>query len=282
MPWSETSPMDQKRLFINAYVRGTLSISELCARFGVSRKTGYKWIRRFEAKGLPGLEDHSRRPRSSPFATDPDRTSAILELRRRHPFWGAKKLIQVLQRRDPRSTWPARSTVCDLLKRNGLVERRTRRRYPGHGGRPTTPMSASNEIWCADYKGEFKTGDGTYCYPLTVTDGYSRYLLACQGLDSTARAAVPRVRAPSGDSNRQRRPVCDHRAGAPESALGLVDPTRHLPRAHRTRTPRAERAPRADASNAEASHGSASGIDSPSAAATLQRLSHRVQRRASS
>ena len=186
MPWSETSPMDQKRLFINEYVRGRSSISELCARYGVSRKTGYKWIRRFEAGGLPGLEDHSRRPHSSPFATDSDRAAAILELRRRHPFWGAKKLIQVLQRRHPRSTWPARSTVCDLLKRNGLVESRTRRRYPGHGGRPTTPMNAPNEIWCADYKGEFKTGDGTYCYPLTVTDGYSRYLLACQGLDSTA------------------------------------------------------------------------------------------------
>ncbi|MEO5617490.1 MAG: IS481 family transposase [Candidatus Eisenbacteria bacterium] len=178
--------MDQKRLFINAYVRGALSISELCTRFGVSRKTGYKWIRRFEAQGLPGLEDRSRRPQTSPFATDREITTAILELRRRHPFWGAKKLLQILHRRHPRSRWPARSTVCDLLKRNGLVESRTRRRYPGHGGRPTTPMTAPNEIWCADSKGEFKTSDGIYCYPLTVTDGYSRYLIACQGLGSTA------------------------------------------------------------------------------------------------
>ena len=190
MPWSESSAMDQKRLFINGYVRGTLSISELCARFGVSRKTGYKWIRRFEAQGLSGLEDRSRRPHTSPVATTRDITAAILELRRRHPFWGAKKLLQILQRREPRVTWPSRSTVCDLLKRNGLIESRTRRRYPGHGGRPTTPMTAPNEIWCADYKGEFKTGDGIYCYPLTVSDGYSRYLLGCEGLDTTAHDAA--------------------------------------------------------------------------------------------
>ena len=190
MPWSETSPMDQKRLLINEYIRGAPSVSELCTRYGVSRKTGYKWIRRFEAQGLPGLEDHSRRPHTSPFATDLETTAAILELRRRHPFWGAKKLLQVLRRRHPQSAWPARSTVCDLLKRNGLVESRSRRRYPGHGGRPTTPMTAPNEIWCADYKGEFKTSDGIYCYPLTVTDGYSRYLIGCQGLGSTAHEAA--------------------------------------------------------------------------------------------
>jgi len=190
MPWSETSSMDQKALFIYGYVRGASSISELCARFGVSRKTGYKWIRRFEAQGFPGLEDHSRRPHTSPFAIDPEIASAIVELRRRHPFWGAKKLLEVLRRRNPRAGWPARSTVCDLLKRNGLVESRRRRRYPGHGGRPTTPMTAPNEIWCADFKGEFKTRDGIYCYPLTVSDGYSRYLLGCEGLDTTAYSAA--------------------------------------------------------------------------------------------
>lgn len=178
--------MDQKRLFINDYIRGSFSMSELCARYRVSRKTGYKWVGRFEELGRPGLLDRSRRPRRSPTATPDDQVEALLALRRRHPFWGAKKLEQVLQTRHPKLAWPARSTVCDLLKRHGMIESRKRRRYPGHGGRPTTPMTAPNEIWCADYKGEFRTGDGRYCYPLTVTDGYSRFLLACQGRASTS------------------------------------------------------------------------------------------------
>ena len=139
MPWSETSPMDQRRLFINAYVRGALSISELCTRFGVSRKTGYKWIRRFEAQGLPGLEDRSRRPHTSPFATDREITTAILELRRWHPFWGAKKLLQVLHRRHPRSAWPTRSTVCDRLKRK---DRKSTRLNSSHIQKSRMPSSA--------------------------------------------------------------------------------------------------------------------------------------------
>ena len=178
--------MDEKRLFIQDYIRGSFSMSELCTRYHVSRKTGYKWIERFEDSGQAGLVDRPRRPHRSPKATPDAQVEAILELRRRHPFWGAKKLVHVLQTRHPEVRWPARSTVCDLLKRHGMIESRRRRRYPGHGGRPTTPMTAPNEIWCADFKGEFKTGDGRYCYPLTVTDGYSRFLLACQGRASTA------------------------------------------------------------------------------------------------
>lgn len=193
MPWKETSPLDQKRLFIKDHWRGTFSMTVLCQRYGVSRKTGYKWIDRFQDEGRPGLEDRSRRPHSTPTATREDIVDAILELRRRHPDWGAKKLLTILGKRHPKISWPARSTVCDILKRNGMVEGRRRRRYPGHGGRPTTPMNTPNEIWCADYKGEFKTRDGIYCYPLTITDGYSRYLLACQALDSTAHAGAKPV-----------------------------------------------------------------------------------------
>lgn len=117
----------------------------------------------------------------------------ILELRDRHPTWGAKKLLTILHQRHPKVVWPARSTVCDILKRNGKITQRRRRRYPGHAGRPTTPMSAPNDIWCADFKGEFKTRDGIYCFPLTISDGHSRYLLACQGLDSTAEDGVKPV-----------------------------------------------------------------------------------------
>lgn len=186
MPWSETSPMDQKRLFIAAYQRGALSLAELCRRYGVIRPTGYKWIQRFEEEGPPGLQERSRRPKGCSHETAIEITEAILELRRRHPFWGAKKLLTILERRHPSVHWPARSTVCDLLSRHGMVERKRRRRYPGHPGKPSAQMETPNETWCADFKGEFKTGDGVYCYPLTVTDGASRFLLGCQALPSTA------------------------------------------------------------------------------------------------
>jgi putative transposase len=193
MPWSETSPMDQKRLFIADYQRGSFSMAELCRRYGVSRPTGYKWLQRFEEEGPPGLQDRSRRPKGCSHETAIEITESILALRRRHPFWGAKKLLTILARRHPKVQWPARSTVCDLLSRHGVVERKRRRRYPGHPGRPSTEMESPNDTWCADFKGEFKTGDGIYCYPLTVTDGASRYLLGCQSLLSTAHETAKPV-----------------------------------------------------------------------------------------
>jgi transposase InsO family protein len=185
--------MDQKRLFIAAYQRGALSLTELCRRYGVSRPTGYKWIQRFEDEGPPGLQERSRRPKGCSHETAIEITEAILELRRLHPFWGAKKLLTILERRHPSVHWPARSTVCDLLSRHGMVERKRRRRYPGHPGKPSAPMETPNETWCADFKGEFKTGDGVYCYPLTVTDGASRFLLGCQALASTAHETAKPV-----------------------------------------------------------------------------------------
>jgi putative transposase len=193
MPWSETSPMDQKRLFIAAHQRGALSLAELCRRYGVSRPTGYKWIQRFEEEGPLGLPERSRRPKSCSHETAVEITEAILELRRRHPFWGAKKLLTVLEHRHPNVQWPARSTVCDLLSRHGMVERKRGRRYPGHPGKPSGQMETPNETWSADFKGEFKTRDGVYCYPLTVTDGASRFLLGCQALPSTAHETAKPV-----------------------------------------------------------------------------------------
>jgi putative transposase len=188
MPWLETSPMDQRMQFIVDYQRGLHSVTELADRFSISRKTAYKWIDRHEADEAAGLADRSRRPRSCPHATPPAMVDAVLEARRRHPRWGAKKLLRILRRSAPETTWPARSTVCDLLKRHGLIPKSRRRPRLGHPGRPLTPMTAPNAIWTADFKGQFKTRDGVYCYPLTLVDGYSRYLLACQGLRSTAMA----------------------------------------------------------------------------------------------
>ena len=132
------------------------------------------------------MEEHSRRPRHSPNTTAEEIVSALLEARRRHPSWGAKKLLTILGKRHPRWSFPGRSTVCDILSRHGMVPKKRAKRRIGHPGRPTTQMLAPNDVWCADYKGQFKTHDGIYCYPLTVTDGYSRYLLGCQALPSTA------------------------------------------------------------------------------------------------
>jgi putative transposase len=185
MPWRHTSPMDQKMQFIADYLRQTLSIIELCALYGVSRKTGYKWIERYLKHGPLGLEERSRQPHSSPHQTPRHVVNAFIELRRHHPAWGAKKLLSILQKRHPSWPLPARSTVCDILRRNGLVPKTRHRRHIGHPGKPTSQILAPNDVWSADFKGHFKTGDGRYCYPLTVADGYSRLLLGCQALSST-------------------------------------------------------------------------------------------------
>jgi putative transposase len=190
MPWSETSTMDQKTQFIADYLREVLSVTELCELYGISRKTGYKWIDRYIHNGPAGLEEYSRRPHQTPNQTAPEIIEALLEIRRRHPTWGAKKLLPILHKRHPNWELPGRSTVCAILNRNGLVPKKRRRRHIGHPGKPSSQMLAPNDIWCADFKGHFKTGNGVYCYPLTVTDGYSRYLLCCQGLHSTAVAGV--------------------------------------------------------------------------------------------
>jgi len=188
MPWTTSSPMDQKTQFIADYLRQSLSITELCLHYGISRKTAYKWINRYHEAGAAGLQDCSRQPRCCPHQTESDLVQALLDARRRHPTWGAKKLLKLLGKSDPGRDWPARSTVCDLLARHGLIKKPRQRRHLGHPGKPATIITAPNQVWGADFKGQFKTRDGIYCYPLTITDGFSRYLLACQGLPTTACA----------------------------------------------------------------------------------------------
>jgi transposase InsO family protein len=178
--------MNQKTLFISDYLRQTLSMTELCLLYNISRKTGYKWIDRYLRQGPAGLEDGSKRPRNCPHQTPEYIVDALIEARRRHPTWGAKKLLRILQPRHPDWPWPGRSTVCDILKRSGLVPKKRKRPHIGHPGKPNTLINAPNDVWCADYKGQFKTGDGVYCYPLTITDGFSRFLLGCQALCSTS------------------------------------------------------------------------------------------------
>ena len=190
MPWSETTAMDARLQFVADLRRGTEEMAVLCRRYGVSRKTGYKWRDRYAAEGAAGLAERSHAVHACPHATMPDAVDALCELRSRHPTWGPKKLLAVLATRQPRLALPALSTAAALLKRAGLVTSPRRRRTPGHPGRPTAAMDTPNAIWTADFKGEFKTRDGVYCYPLTVCDGYSRTLLACRGLPSTRTAGA--------------------------------------------------------------------------------------------
>lgn len=185
MPWKEELLMDQKTQFISEYLRDSLCFTELCLRYHISRKTGYKWVARYHCDGPAGLADLSRRPHHSPNETPDALRRALCEARRRHPSWGAKKLLKLLSRKDPHANWPSRWTVCEILRREGLVRHRTRRRKLGHPGKPCSTATAPNQLWCVDFKGQFKTRNGRYCYPLTVTDSYSRYLLGCRGLLST-------------------------------------------------------------------------------------------------
>ena len=147
---------------------------------------GLQVIDRYLHEGPVGLEERSRRPRRSPNQTADEIVSAILDARRRHPTWGGKKLLALVRQRHPRWKLPGRSTACDILNRHGMVPIKRRRRHVGHPGKPTSQILAPNGVWSADYKGQFRTGDGHYCYPLTVAEGFSRYLLGCQALPSTA------------------------------------------------------------------------------------------------
>jgi putative transposase len=193
MPWSETCAMDQRAQFIRDWLTHRHSVVDLCARYGVSRKTGYKWIERYLARGPDGLLERSHESHTVHNRTPPEVVQTVLALRQRHPSWGAKKLLHTLSRREPTLELPGRSTVCDILSRNGLIRKKPRRRTVGHPGRPTSQILLPNDCWSADFKGHFRTGDGVYCYPLTATDNCSRYLLGCQALSGTTHDASKAV-----------------------------------------------------------------------------------------
>jgi putative transposase len=172
---------------------GSRARSRQLSLCGVSRQTGDKWLERYLTSGPPGLEARSRKPCSRPHQTPQHVVEALIAVRGRHPSWGAKKLLSILHTRHPRWSLPGRSTVCDILRRHGLVPKTRHPRHIGHPGQPTTLIAAPNEVWSADVTGQFKAGDGLYCYPLTVADGDRRVLLGCQALASTRVAEAKPV-----------------------------------------------------------------------------------------
>jgi len=176
MPWEGVTVSEQRQNFIRDYVEGRYSRSELAERFNISRKTAYKWINRFKRDGPKGLEEQSRRPRSCPWQTDQRIVEDLVAMRKARPSRGPKKLLDKLKKRHRYVELPAVSTVAHILDRQGLV-RATRRHRRAHPGCPKNVATAPNDIWAADYKGQFRMKNGQYCFPLTVSDLYSRYLL---------------------------------------------------------------------------------------------------------
>ena len=180
----ETDVVTERRRFIEDVRSARWTMSELCTRYGISRPTGYLWVARYRAEGGDGLRSRSPAPHHCPHQLAHAIEMQLIAARRRHG-WGAKKLRAYLQQQDPGVAWPARSTINDVLNRHGLLQKRRPRRSWHHPGRVPVRTDGPNDVWPADFKGQFKTGDGQYCYPLTVTDLFSRRLLACEGLPGT-------------------------------------------------------------------------------------------------
>lgn len=186
MPWLETGPMDERLQFIRDAQSDHHTMAALCARYGISRRVGYKWLARYAEEGQRGLTDRSRAPHHSPHKIDDALAELLCVARIAHPSWGARKRLTVLADTHPRvRDSPAASTVADLLGRRGLVQRRHTRRASQHPGVVPAHTAAPNDLWTADFKGQFRTGDSLYAYPLTIADLHARFLLRCHGLLST-------------------------------------------------------------------------------------------------
>lgn len=192
MPWKESCRVEERMKFV-ARLRNGERMTDLCQEFGISRKTGYKLVERFEQLSAIGLLDQSRAPARIPHRTPSAVVDMLVALRTEHPTWGPKKLRAQLLRQQPGVAVPAASTVGELLKKRGLIEPRKRRGRPAVEYSPLCHAEAPNDVWCVDFKGQFRLRNGRYCYPLTMTDAYSRWLLTCEGLDDTKGAGAQAV-----------------------------------------------------------------------------------------
>jgi transposase InsO family protein len=204
MPWKETDAMKERVSLVLEWERrwkggkGRVNVSELCREFGVSRECGYKWIRRYWDAGrdVRAVEERSRRPKNSPTAVDEEMQDVVVSARKAHPRWGPRKLRAVLVERHPGIAFPSASAIAAILKRRGFVlvrRRRRRSRIDPDVSPPFAACAAPNHVWCVDFKGWFLTRDGRKCYPLTITDAFSRYVLRCEALSDPDGMAVYNV-----------------------------------------------------------------------------------------
>jgi putative transposase len=191
MPWKATSVTDQRAKFMldyNERVRtGQTTMFALCTEHGVSRKTGYKIVARYEQSGWQGLADQSRAPFGGKHWITPETISAVLDVRLDFPQWGSRKIVAYLRDIEPDQQWPAASVVHEWIKKAGMVINHPgpRRRFPHPGRPPAEPIERPNQQWSTDFKGHFRTKDRRYCYPLTVADSFSRYIIGCRALSAT-------------------------------------------------------------------------------------------------
>jgi putative transposase len=194
MPWKDQRLMSQKVEFVERAMKPGARVSTLCREYGISRETGYKWLRRFKRDGAEGLEEKSRRPLASPLATAEEAVAAILELREKYPRRGPKKLVVFLRKKLGASA-PSVATIARVLKRFGMVRQRSRfgRTVNIVERRPDMRAAAPNEIWTVDFKGWWRAKDGARCEPLTVRDAFSRFVLAIKVLASTSMTDVRRT-----------------------------------------------------------------------------------------
>jgi putative transposase len=259
MPWKECHVMDERLRFVARLLEGE-KMAPLCAEFGISRKTGYKIFDRYRDCGVTAFTDRSRRPYRQANRLPAPIEATIVRLKREYPGWGAPKIREKLRQRVTPPLLPAISTVHAVLDRHGLVHRRRRRRHAPAGttlSRPTEP----NALWCADYKGEFMLGNRRYCYPLTITDFASRYLLTCEALSTTQERfaftafdrAFKEFGLPQAIRTDNGVPFAGPDRVIPaQQARGVVAPPGDSDRTDSTGTSPAERPARAHASDAEA------------------------------
>lgn len=193
MPWKETSALEERVRFVMECERGELPKAELCRRLGISRETGYKWLARYRASGVDGLRERSRAPCHHPNAVSEEMVQRVLQARGQHPTWGPRKLRAWLARQQPAAALPATSTLGEILHRHGLTVPRRRKRRATAYAEPLAHAGQPNAVWCMDFKGWFRTGDGRRCDPLTISDAASRYLLRCQALAQPQFEPVRRV-----------------------------------------------------------------------------------------
>jgi putative transposase len=183
MPWKETCPMEQRVAMVGDWLKNESSITELSKMYGVSRVTIYKWLNRFKVEGPAGFREYSRAPRRHPNAVPSEMVEMLVSARLSHPRWGPKKLQALLREKYPEDEWPALSTISVILKREGLVKPRRIRHKVAPYSQPFLECDRPNKVWSADFKGQFRTVDGKLCYPLTITDNFSRFILLCRGLN---------------------------------------------------------------------------------------------------
>lgn len=194
MPWKEIRPMDQKILFIADYLRSGHTVTDLCMMYGISRKTGYKWVNRYKEIGSDGLQERSRQPHTSPQRIPYTIREAVIEMRKdwqlRRTRLGPKKIKVLLGQQHPSWELPSETSIYNILKKEGLVTPQKHRKRVAPGQQPFSPVREANDVWSADFKGQFKTKDGVWCYPLTVMDHQSRFLLGCRSFTGTGFEAT--------------------------------------------------------------------------------------------